>query len=643
MNALTRIGGLLAAAGLFLAAPLAASAQAPSRPVPVQHLAALPAIVDPVMSPDGARVLARVMRDGRERLGLFDVDAPAGAGPRLIASENEIGWYRWAGNGRLLIGIGRDADVFGFQMPFRRVVVYDVATNRGEILENRSGFGMIGDDVIFVDPAGTFILLAAQPDLLTPPNVYRVDLATRRMQIVQRHRPGVWNWFADEHGVVRAGVDYGERRLRLYYRRAADEELRRIETRRYTEDDSVIEQIRFVSNTDRGIVVTNAETGRFGVYDYDFATDTRGEALFEHAEVDVTAPIIGPGDRVQGVAYEDDRPRVHWIDPELARIQRTIDCSVADKTNLILGQSSDGNRLLIWSGGAHDPGEYYVFDRARRHMKGFARPYDELGEENLAPVRPIRYRSRDGLDIRGYLTLPRGGAERGLPLIVMPHGGPFARDSWTFDPWVQFLASRGYAVLQPNFRGSTGYGREFVERGYGQLGTGMIDDIEDGVAWLASQGTVDPARVCIMGGSYGGYAALWSAARSGSRYRCAISWAGVSDFRALLRHDARSIIPRRYMREWRRRIQGEEAADLDSTSPLRQASRISVPVLIGHGERDRRVPLSQSRDMVRALTGRGARVESVFYPEAGHSFTRPEDQADFLRRVEAFLARHNPA
>lgn len=640
MNNFMRLCAFLAAA--CLAAPAVSASAAP--PIPVEHLSALPSIMGPIMSPDGTRAVARVMVGGRERLGLFDLDAPRGTPPGLLESENEIGWYRWAGNGRLLIGISREANVVGFRLPFRRVVSYDIAANRMSLIDARGqGFGMIGDDVIFVDPAGAYMLLSAQPDIYSEPNVYRVELANGRMEIVQRGRPGVWNWFADEQGIVRAGVDYGERKMRLYYRRARGEEMRRIETRRNDRDESVIEAIRFVSDTDRGIVVTNAETGRFAVYDYDFATDTRGAALFEHPEVDVTLPIIGPGDRLQGVAYEDDRPRVHWIDPELARIQRSIDRNVPDKTNLILGQSADGNRLLIWSGGADDPGEYYLFDRAQRRMDGFARPYQELGDDNLAAVRPIRYRSRDGLEIRGYLTLPRDRGEQGLPLVVMPHGGPFARDSWDYNPWVQFLANRGYAVLQPNFRGSTGYGREFVERGFGQLGSGMIDDVEDGVEWLAAQGTIDPARVCIMGASYGGYAALWSAARSASRYRCAISWAGVSDFRALLRHDARAVVPRRYMREWRRRVEGEEATDLDSMSPLRQAARIGIPVLIAHGERDRRVPLSQSRDLVRALSGRGAAVESVFYPQAEHGFTRPEDQADFLRRVEAFLARHNPS
>jgi len=219
----------------------------------------------------------------------------------------------------------------------------------------------------------------------------------------------------------------------------------------------------------------------------------------------------------------------------------------------------------------------------------------------------------------------------------MPHGGPFARDSWTFEPWVQFLASRGYAVLQVNFRGSTGYGRAWVERGYGQLGTGMIDDLEDGVDWAVREGVVDARRVCIFGASYGGYAALWAPVRHPERYRCAISFAGISDLAAMARYDSRRFTAPRYARERRRQLRGEADADLGLVSPIRQIERISVPLLIAHGEKDTTVPTSQSRNLIRALAGRHVVLESAFYPEAAHGFSRPQDSVDFLRRVEAFL------
>jgi dipeptidyl aminopeptidase/acylaminoacyl peptidase len=479
--------------------------------------------------------------------------------------------------------------------------------------------------------------------VISPPHVERIDLATGTGVEVQRRMAGVWSWFADANGVIRVGVDYDENRARIYYRATPEAALARAETHRDLRDGSAIDTIRFVTNTDHGVIVTNAETGRFAVYDYDFATDTRGAVIFEHPDVDVTAAIYSPEGAVDGVAFEDDQPRVHWLNPAMAQLQAMIDRTFAGKTNTILNRSRDGNRVLIFSSAADDPGTYYVFDRAARRMEVFGSPYNGLVGHDFAPVRPVAYRDRAGLTIHAYLTLPPGRSARGLPLVVLPHGGPFLRDSWVFDPQVQFLASRGYAVLQPNFRGSTGYGRDFVQSGYGQYGGAMIDDMEDGIDWLAGEGIADRTRVCIMGSSYGGYAAIWGAMRSPLRYRCAISFAGPTDLRAMLRYDSNSFIPRRYVREFRQRLQGEERVDLDAVAPARHPELLHVPLLLAHGGRDPIVPPEQSRRLVEALQRVHAPVESVVYPKSGHGFSDAGEAADFYRRVEAFLAAHNPA
>jgi dipeptidyl aminopeptidase/acylaminoacyl peptidase len=276
-------------------------------------------------------------------------------------------------------------------------------------------------------------------------------------------------------------------------------------------------------------------------------------------------------------------------------------------------------------------------------METFASPYNALVGHAFAPVRAVSYRDRAGLTIHAYLTLPPGRPEHGLPLIVLPHGGPFLRDSWAFDPEVQFLASRGYAVLQPNFQGSTGYGRDFVQRGYGQYGGAMIDDLEDGIDWLAHEGIVDPTKVCLMGSSYGGYAAIWGAMRSPQRYRCAISFAGPTDLRAMLRYNSNSFVPRRYVRELQQRLQGEERIDLDAVSPLHHPELLRVPLLIAHGNQDPIVPVDQSRRLLAALNRIHAPVESVFFPKSHHGFTDAAEAADYFRRVEAFLTRYNPS
>jgi dipeptidyl aminopeptidase/acylaminoacyl peptidase len=253
------------------------------------------------------------------------------------------------------------------------------------------------------------------------------------------------------------------------------------------------------------------------------------------------------------------------------------------------------------------------------------------------------YVARDGLPIPAFLTTPVDRPSKALPLIVMPHGGPFLRDHWGYDPYVQFLASRGYAVLQPQFRGSTGYGRTYVERGYGQWGRAMQDDLLDGIDALAAKGIIDPKRVCIVGGSYGGYAAMWAAARDGAHYRCAVSMAGISDLRAMLRYDNRDFYAPRYARDWRAKVAGVEKFDLAAVSALQQQQAIAIPILIEHGELDGNVPSSQSHNLVKALTKRGATVESVFYKNEGHGLTQSANQVDFLTRLGVFLAKYNPA
>ncbi|HTU12973.1 MAG TPA: S9 family peptidase [Allosphingosinicella sp.] len=643
--------GRLFAVALALTAPAAgwsvqtapgASVPAPGAPPTAEAFAELPFISGAVLSPDGARIAARVIADGREQVGVWRLADPRDRPPRLLEQSGyEVRWLRWAGSGRLLLGIQYPQRVLRVPVVVTRIVSLDVASWTATPLQ--TGNGLLGDDVIFVDPAGAYILVSAQPTVLNTPAVQRIDLATGQATLVQHQRLGVWNWYADRNGVVRAGVDYGQDRIKFYYRSGPGEDLRRVDSRRYPQDGSVVDMIRFIADSDRGIVVTNAVTGRFAVYEYDFASDARGEAIFEHPSVDVTAPIIGESGQVEGISYEDDRPRTHWLNPDFRAIQATVDRALPGKVNALLNRSDDGNRILIWSSAADDPGTYYVYDRRARRLETFASPYAQLIDRRFAPVRAITYRTRDGTEIPAYLTLPPGRPERGLPLVLLPHGGPFARDGWSFDRQVQFLAGRGYAVLQPNFRGSTGYGRAFVERGYGQLGSGMIDDMEDGVNHLVAQGLVDAGRVCIMGSSYGGYAAMWAAIRSPTRYRCAISWAGPTDMRRMIRYDARYVIAPRYIREWQRQLAGEEARDLDSVSPLRQQARLTVPLLIGHGERDPRVPVDQARDMVNALTRRNFPVESAFYPDARHGFSKVSDSADFMRRIDAFLARHNPA
>lgn len=634
--------GALLSAPVISPAHQAAKAAAPKR-IPVESFAALPFISDPALSPDGSKLAMRASADGKSVIAVYDLPTSANRQPTLLNLPDAS--FSWAGSNRLLLTQSAAVNLFGLSISASRLISYDLASKK--TLELGAGPLLFGDGVLFTDPAGRYILRSKPPAKSREGyGVVRIDLETGGEVEVQPPVRNVLQWFVDSQGVVRAGLEMSGRTTGLLYRSRHGEALRRIERRKAAAaEDSVLDTFRFVENTDRGFAISNARTGRFGVYRYDFTADQIGEPVWEHPEVDALSIVAGERGELDGVSYIDDHPRVHWLDPEAGEVQKTVDRALPGKVNLIKGTSADRGKVLIWSGAASDPDTYYILDRKARKLELFASPHDALLDATLAPVEAVRYTARDGLGIRAYLTIPAGSPGKNLPLIVMPHGGPFARDNGQFDVLAQFLANRGYVVLQPNFRGSTGFGRAFVERGHGQWGSGMIDDIEAGVDWLAGWGMIDPRRVCILGISYGGYAAMWAPARSPDRYRCAVSMAGISDVSAMLKYDSRAMLAKRYARDWATRVRGEDDAkqDLKAISPLQQADRIRTPILIAHGELDTNVPPDQSRKLVKALEKRGRTVESIFYPTSGHGFHTIEDSVDFMKRVEAFLAKHNPA
>ena len=285
------------------------------------------------------------------------------------------------------------------------------------------------------------------------------------------------------------------------------------------------------------------------------------------------------------------------------------------------------------------PGAIYYYNAKNGLLQRLAAINDRLGPtRRLAPVRLIAYKARDGLAIEGVLTLPVGRDPHKLPFIVMPHGGPWAQDGLDYDYWVQFLANRGYGVLQPNFRGSTGYGTEFLRKGEGQLGLAMQDDVTDAVSWAVNQGLADASRVCIVGASYGGYAAMWGIIKDPDQYRCAISISGVSSLRREVNDFANDLHERNYRDDWKRM-----APDFDAVSPIKAVERIKTPLLLVHGKKDITVAYAQSAKMYDRMRNAGKTVELVSLPLADHYYTRQEDRIALLTAMENFLAKYNPA
>ncbi|MES2443270.1 MAG: S9 family peptidase [Pseudomonadota bacterium] len=636
----------LAAGVLAMAVPVAANAQTPEPVLATPTAAdfgALPILSDPKLAPDGKHIAARGQVQGKTMVLVIDISTPGNTISKLgLPDKHQLEWLRWAGNDRILVSLSRLDWVVDDEVRITRLVSLDLKTGKQTMVGPRDQ-GIDGDDLVYVDPAGKFALLSTQPSIFEYPSVYRVDLATGRSEPVLRARDDVWDWYADSTGTVRVGVGARNGRWWMLYRSNATGDFKRLVRREGDKDDKGIQQFMPVAGSDQGYAVADGKSGHFALYRYDFAADTLGELLYENPNVDVDDFTVARTGELLGVYYTEDRARILWFDSDLKRLQARIDRVLPGTTNRIVSTSEDKNRLLIWAGSATDPGAYFVYDRTANVMSAFAQTHPALVDKRLSAMEPVRYQARDGLEIPGYLTLPAGRPAKDLPLIVMPHGGPFARDEWGYDPWVQYLASRGYAVLQPNFRGSTGFGRKFVESGTGAWGRGMQDDIDDGVKWLAAKGTIDAKRVCIMGASFGGYAAMWAAVRNPELYRCAISFAGISDVDRMLRYDRKSFSAPRYFRNWRERVQGDKRFELDQISPIKSVEKLTVPILIAHGADDDNVPVSQSRRLHEALLKLGRPHEYVVYPNEGHGFKDPVHSTDFLNRVGAFLDKYNPS
>ena len=360
-------------------------------------------------------------------------------------------------------------------------------------------------------------------------------------------------------------------------------------------------------------------------------------SLIDHPETGLLVGARTTGDA--GDAYQ-------FLDPVFERMWRSVKAAFPGKQTRIQSISNDLRQIVVRTEGAGDPGTYQLVDMDRRSAEIIGGEYP-LRPDQVGEVRAISYAAADGMRIPGYLTLPPGVSEpKDLPLIVLPHGGPAARDYYGFDWWAQALASRGYVVLQPNFRGSDGLGQAHLEAGYGEWGRKMQTDLSDGVRWLASQGMIDPAKVCIVGASYGGYAAMAGPTLDPGVYRCAVSVAGVSDLRAMVEWSASQSGRRNTssVRYWNRFMGAERLGDraLDALSPAYQIDKLTVPVLLLHGRDDTVVPFIQSRRFLDAAKAAGKPVEFVELSGEDHWLSKAETRQRMLAETVRFLETNNP-
>ncbi|HAH08029.1 MAG TPA: S9 family peptidase [Elusimicrobia bacterium] len=469
-------------------------------------------------------------------------------------------------------------------------------------------------------------------------DVYRLNAASGTLALVAENPGNVTRWLSDHKGKLRAAVTSDGVNTTLLFREGEGEPFRPVLTTSFKESFTPL----FFTFDDRRLYgFSNIGRDKSALVEFDPASGKESALVYEHPDVDLEDVNTSRKRKVLLEAlFVTAKQGRKVFDPEYGALIEDLERRLPDWELRLTGADKAEEALIFRASNDRSRGAYYLYETAGKKLTKLADLSPWLAEGDLAEMKPVSYASRDGLTINGYLTVPPGRVPKGLPVVVNPHGGPWYRDVWRFNPEVQFLASRGYAVLQVNFRGSTGYGRKFWEASFKQWGRKMQDDVSDGVAYLVKEGIADPKRVAIYGGSYGGYATLAGLAFTPELYACGVDYVGVSNLFTFLK----SIPPywKPYL-EMLYEMVGDPEKDKDllaAASPVFHAGRIRAPLLVAQGAKDPRVNIDESNQIVEGLRKRGVQVEYLVKENEGHGFHNEENRFEFYQAMEKFLAGH---
>ena len=630
-------------------APVKASAKAdvPLKDISASTFAKIPFISQPSLSPNGKMVAGLIGLNGEQRIASFNLIGENIRGVNMaIPDTMEVSWVRWVNDENLLVGVSALLPVDGEKWTITRTIGINIETQAvTKLLWDIKGQN--GADVLWIPSDGSNeVLIAAQDSIYVNedefwPSVYKINVTNGKKTKVGYGKTNVMDWSVDAAGNVRAGIGYSDetQTSTLHYRPTGSGSFKQIDRAKLKQNENLRVPFMYIPDTNNGYVLHDNEKGQTSIYEIDMSTGSDVGTVFVPKEGEVESVMVSyDGTKLLGATTTASQDNIHWFDKDMATLQSNFDKTVKNKTASIVSFNRDQSKMLVRVDRPDNPGLIYYYDTDLGTLNRISYVNDDIGAKALSPVKMIKYAARDGLGIEGVLTLPKDKEAKNLPFIVLPHGGPWGQDTLRYDYWTQFLASRGYAVLQPNFRGSTGYGTEFLNKGNGQMGFAMQDDVTDGVKWAVAQGIADPKRVCIVGASYGGYAAMWGVVKDPELYRCSISIAGVAALRREVNDFGGSTRENLYRRQWT-----EMTPDFDAVSPIKFVDKITVPMLLIHGKKDLTVKHVQSEKMYAAMKKAGKVVEFVSVPLADHYFTREADRLTLLSAMGAFLKKHNPA
>jgi len=581
------------------------------------------------ISPNGEHIA--YMKPWKARMNVFVMDMNTKKEVRLTSSqERGIYWFAWLNNNR----IGYIKDEGGNENMHFYAVNVDMS-NEIDLTPFENVQARIIDD-LEDDPNHIIMGLNKRNPQIHDP--YRINVNDGKMDMIAENPGNISEWMTDHDGKLRMAITSDGVNTSLLYRDKESDGFKPILT---TDFKVSVAPLFFTFDNKNLYVASNRGRDKTAIFEFDLNKSKEGKLIFEHDEVDVSGLMYSRKRKVlTGVSYTVAKNEMVFFDTLREGLQQKLEEKLPGYEVGITSFSEDETKAVVVTYSDKSRGTYYYYDLDKNKLIELGQVSPWLNEEDMCEMKPVHYKSRDGLIINGYLTLPNGTNGKNLPVVVNPHGGPWHRDSWGYNSEVQFLANRGFAVFQMNFRGSTGYGREFWEKSFKQWGKSMQDDISDGVNWLIDEGIANPDRIAIYGASYGGYATLAGLAFTPDLYACGVDYVGVSSLFTFME----SMPPYwELYRSMMYEMVGHPEKDkelLASASPLLHIDKIKAPLFIAQGANDPRVVKAESDQIVEALKNAGIDVPYMVKDNEGHGFYNEENQFDFYREMEKFLTKY---
>lgn len=546
------------------------------------------------------------------------------------AKERDISGYFWKNNNRIIYIQDKGGDE-----NFHLYAINIDGSNPKDLTPFEKVTVQVVDDLKENETEMIIAMNKRNPQVF---DVYRINVATGEMEMIAENPGNITGWLTDHEGKLRIAVTTDGVNTSILYRATEADEWKIVNTTNFKDN---LSPVMFTYDNKFVYAYSNIGRDKLALIKYDIANNKELEVLYEHPDVDISGLLSSDiRKKITGVSFVTDKRSYHFFDEQRKGLQDELEKKLPGYEVVVSNMSKDETKALVRTYSDKSRGAYYFYNINTKEFFKLADISPWLDESLMADMKPISFKSRDGLNIHGYLTLPKDKEAKNLPVIINPHGGPWHRDSWGFNPETQFLANRGYAVLQINFRGSTGYGREFWQISFKEWGKSMQDDITDGVKWLIEEGIADENRIGIYGGSYGGYATLAGLAFTPDLYACGVDYVGVSNLFTFMN----SIPPywKPYL-EMLYEMVGHPENDkelLEQTSPVFHVDKIKAPLLIAQGANDPRVAKSESDQMVEALKNKGIDVPYLVKDNEGHGFHNEENRFEFYRMMEDFLGKH---